>query len=189
MTDLRSELGRTNRAFFVGAAEHLVGPLVLPRDPVSIGIPVPDAEFGRFGSQPQPLLGRRDGLPSQHLTGDVAEITDNTKSTFRKRDTVDAPFVKLDSSAISSLLGPFGDNVRFAGFERMTESSDDLIGVTFRPQDLHYFVKLPFDQVWDIFEGLTRGWIHLAHAEVAIHQVNAEGSLVEKGGKLFGALA
>jgi hypothetical protein len=57
MTDLFYELGRGDGALLVGSAEDLVRSFVLPTDSIFIGIPMPDAEFGSLGREPQQLFG------------------------------------------------------------------------------------------------------------------------------------
>ena len=83
-----------------------------------------------------------------------------------------------------------GDDIGFAGFERVAEDADDLIRARLVQQNPDDLVEVATDDPSrNVAEHRQSDGVYFANAEVRIHQVHAQRRLVEEHLELRGAMA
>ena len=110
-------------------------------------------------------------------------------AAIRQRDAVDLPLVILGRLAVSALFNHFRDKAGLTSFQRVAKLLDGFIGLRLGPQNMHYFGKVPANQVRHISKCRQRRGVRLPNAEVGVNQVNAKGSFIDEGLELDGAMA
>ncbi len=136
-----------------------------------------DRVVGRVDNRRQVRLRRERLL----LLGNVAEIADDAEPTVGQRDAIEPPLVELLHPAIDADFDALGCEVRLAGLERVPEDPDDFIRVVRFPQDVDDLVEIAADDAaWNVAEDRERDGVDVTNAKVRIHDVDADGRLVQE---------
>ncbi len=98
-------------------------------------------------------------------------------------DALNLPFIDLLLTGVLALCGELGRLIRLTGLQRVLKAFHDLIGDLFRPEGVDDFGIATADQLADAFEHGQRLGIDLDHAQLVIHDIDADGGLVEERGE------
>ena len=125
-----------------------------------------------------------------HLGRDVAEIANDAVATVWQHDAIGAPLVAFRSAQIAPLFNALRRDVGFSGLERAAKDFHDLVGIFLLPENMDDLVEVAADDAaGDVAEDRHGDGIDGADTEVGVHEINAQGRLIDERFELLGAMA